>query len=347
MKQCYFLGANSQNGFVSLYGGFAAAPGDRLHVIKGGPGTGKSSFMRRIAAQAEKLGLDAQLVLCSGDPASLDGVYLPALRQGWVDGTAPHTLDPAVFGASGDYVNLGRFCRLPLAAADAAEALRLNTAYKALYAQAYACLSAAASLRKGAHDALWRGELREHVEKRLSSLLRRRAPGGGSGRESRRFLSALSCDGVLRLGGEIAQLCPTVCTLEDGFDLAADALRFAAAESARLGFERILCPSPLAPEEPEALLLPDAGLALLRGDWSLEGARRIRLDALVSPEERRALRLPLRRCRQLAQSALDEGLDRLRRAKALHDELEAVYRPYMDFDALSDFCERELARIFA
>ena len=33
--------------------------------------------------------------------------------------------------------------------------------------------------------------------------------------------------------------------------------------------------------------------------------------------------------------------------KALHDELEAVYRPYMDFAALTDFTEAEIARIFA
>ena len=191
MKHSYFLGANSRRGFASLYGGFAAAPGDRLHVIKGGPGTGKSGFMRRIAAAAEKRGLDAELVLCSGDPDSLDGVYLPALRQGWVDGTAPHICEPPVFGAFGDYVNLGRFCRLPLSETDAAETLRLNAAYRALYTQAYACLAAAASLRCGALPELWQGELRERAERRLAALLRRHSGPGGEGRESRRFLSAL------------------------------------------------------------------------------------------------------------------------------------------------------------
>lgn len=50
MGEQYFLGANSRAGFQSLYRYFAAAEGEGLHVIKGGPGTGKSSFMRRIAA---------------------------------------------------------------------------------------------------------------------------------------------------------------------------------------------------------------------------------------------------------------------------------------------------------
>ena len=122
----YFLGANSEDGFASLYGGFAAAGDDRLHIIKGGPGTGKSGFMKRIGAAAEKAGLDVEYVLCSGDPDSLDGVYIPELRQAWVDGTAPHVGEPRCFGADADYVNLGQFCRLPLKPADRQEVFRLE-----------------------------------------------------------------------------------------------------------------------------------------------------------------------------------------------------------------------------
>ena len=39
---------------------------------------------------AEKKGLEVEYILCSGDPDSLDGVYIPALRLGYADGTAPH-----------------------------------------------------------------------------------------------------------------------------------------------------------------------------------------------------------------------------------------------------------------
>lgn len=40
----WFLGANSGNGFSSLYEGFCRGDGDFLRVIKGGPGCGKSTF---------------------------------------------------------------------------------------------------------------------------------------------------------------------------------------------------------------------------------------------------------------------------------------------------------------
>ena len=54
----YFLGGNTVRGFVSFYSGFCRGPEDFLWVIKGGPGCGKSSFMKTIGRAAEEKGLD-------------------------------------------------------------------------------------------------------------------------------------------------------------------------------------------------------------------------------------------------------------------------------------------------
>lgn len=96
--------------------------------------------MRKIGLAAEKQGLDVEYVLCSGDPDSLDGVYIPALKTAWVDGTVPHVTEPVCFGVDSDYVNLGRFCRLPFSPEEKEEIQRINTSYKLLYARAYGYL---------------------------------------------------------------------------------------------------------------------------------------------------------------------------------------------------------------
>ena len=150
MNQTYFLGANCGKGFVSLYDGFPPEKITFLHILKGGPGTGKSGFMRRIGEAAEGRGYDVHYVLCSGDPDSLDGVYIPALHQAWVDGTAPHVVEPRHFGADSDYINLGDFVRLPMTERDREEVQRLTAEYRALYAEAYEKLRQAKEL----HDAL-------------------------------------------------------------------------------------------------------------------------------------------------------------------------------------------------
>ena len=50
----YFLGANTAKGFFSVYEDFCKPDsGNFLYVIKGGPGCGKSSFMKKIGKAAE------------------------------------------------------------------------------------------------------------------------------------------------------------------------------------------------------------------------------------------------------------------------------------------------------
>jgi len=90
-----FLGANTYDGFQSLYEPFVASPRiDRLFILKGGAGCGKSTFMKTIAGAAEQTGLSVERILCSGDPGSLDGIFIPSLRLAYVDGTAPHAAVP-------------------------------------------------------------------------------------------------------------------------------------------------------------------------------------------------------------------------------------------------------------
>ena len=89
----YFLGANAPTGFYSLYDHLIPPERARaVYILKGGPGCGKSTLMRKIGAWAEEAGLDTEYILCSGDPDSLDAVILPTLAVAIVDGTAPHVV---------------------------------------------------------------------------------------------------------------------------------------------------------------------------------------------------------------------------------------------------------------
>ena len=93
----YFLGGNTPSGFYSLYHQLSDPARMRaLYIIKSGPGSGKSTLMRRVERHAQAMGLDTEEVLCSGDPDSLDAVLLPQLGAAVVDGTAPQGAVPEV-----------------------------------------------------------------------------------------------------------------------------------------------------------------------------------------------------------------------------------------------------------
>lgn len=103
-----FPGAMGPDGFISCFDQLLPEQDIRRKLIlKGGPGVGKSTFMRRLHAALCSSGETATLYFCSGDPDSLDAVSIPHAGLLMVDGTAPHIVDPQFPGARDTLINLG------------------------------------------------------------------------------------------------------------------------------------------------------------------------------------------------------------------------------------------------
>lgn len=341
----FFLGANSAGGFASLYGGFTDPDSDTLYILKGGPGCGKSTMMKKIAAAAENAGLDTERIYCSGDPGSLDGVRIPAKRTAYVDGTSPHVVEPAFAGSQGVYVNLGAFYDREALAVRRDDIARLTLAYKAQYARAFKYLAGAAALFDV--PALPEGAV-PAAKRRAKSLLRRElrdAPASPLP-SSRRFLSAWSCEGRLTLWDTVAALCPRVWVLDNDLGLGEAVVGEAAAECGRLGYGAIECMNPLFPERIEHLLVPSAGFALVTqasgSPCPLTPHRHLRLDAIPDKDALPALKAALRHSRRLRSPLLSEALDALKAAKELHDELESLYIPNTDFSGVDKLTARHI-----
>jgi hypothetical protein len=102
----FYFGANTAKGFVSLYDKMAQNDKiKKMFVIKGGPGTGKSSLLRKIGEEfSEKYNIEYGF--CSSDPDSLDVVNIQDLGVCIVDGTPPHPVEPRFPGALESIVDL-------------------------------------------------------------------------------------------------------------------------------------------------------------------------------------------------------------------------------------------------
>jgi len=88
-----FFGAATPNGAVDYIQNLTAAI-EKRYFIKGRPGSGKSTMLKKIAAEAEKRGYDVEVYHCGFDPNSLDMVMIPERSVAIFDSTAPHEYFP-------------------------------------------------------------------------------------------------------------------------------------------------------------------------------------------------------------------------------------------------------------
>ncbi|MBQ4601314.1 MAG: hypothetical protein IJB24_00505 [Clostridia bacterium] len=141
----FFASANSGRGFINYYGDIFKGL-KKHYIIKGGPGTGKSSLMKAIATKAETKGMKVERFYCSSDPESLDGIIISDISVGITDGTAPHTADPKCPGVTDEIIDLGSFWDKSILA-DSKDIIIESVNKKAkLYRDVYSYLNAALTL---------------------------------------------------------------------------------------------------------------------------------------------------------------------------------------------------------
>ena len=147
-KYTYFGAANGFSGFRSNFGKiFSPYVNDKLFIIKGGPGTGKSTLMRRIYERYSEA-YDVTTVLCSSDPKSLDGLLIKNGKYtvGVVDGTAPHVVEPLYPGSVEEIINLGDSFDCKALTAAKSEIVELSERKKEHYKRAYDSLKIAGDI---------------------------------------------------------------------------------------------------------------------------------------------------------------------------------------------------------
>lgn len=162
----FFAAANSKNGFISYFDDiFGNNDIEKLYILGGGPGSGKSTMMKRIAKTSEKYGYTTEHIHCSSSPFSLDGVIIREKKTAVIDGTAPHTYFPSAAGVREICVDLGKAWDTEALYSRKDEIYRLNNAKKKQYKKAYIYLRAANLIDCEAREAVKHCILEEKLNK--------------------------------------------------------------------------------------------------------------------------------------------------------------------------------------
>lgn len=337
----YYLGANSYYGFRSLYDKFVTED-DTLFIIKGSPGSGKSTFMKKIAQALISEGAETEIIHCSGDPDSLDGVYFPQLHIAYVDGTAPHVIEPVLAGVTANYLNFGDAIDMEGLRKCAGVIHEYSSLYKAQYVKAYNALNAARCVIDGVGNEI-SDDTREVVIKRAMTLCKSIIDTkNGIGNVKKRFIDGLTCRGWEHRYDTVSALTDTVYIVDTASGLNRLFIDTVSDYAVSHGQSVILCCDTLSPQDTAHLIIPDASAAIISrysDDLPQWNARAVRLDAIqqnISDDTAERLK----RRHRMHNELIDEGQRYLEKAKSYHDRLESIYRPYIDFSVLDRLYEK-------
>ena len=173
-SRTYFAASNSFDGFKSNFDGvFSPLKLKKLFILKGGPGTGKSTLMREVAKNFDGV-LTVTNILCSSDTASLDGVLLE--RDGTIvaiaDGTAPHVIEPRFPGAVEEIVNLGDGFDYGALMRASTQIIELSEKKSEAYKKAYSALKSAGNIYKSICDCFANNGVYKEAERLAKSITR-------------------------------------------------------------------------------------------------------------------------------------------------------------------------------
>jgi len=343
-----FPGGNTCNGFHSFYEFIVPNQARLKLVLKGGPGVGKSTLMKKLGEEFIDLGYRVEFHWCSSDNESLDAIALPDYDIAVVDGTAPHVVDPRFPGAVDEIVNLGDFWDKEHLQGNREEIIAATSLNGRYFALAYNRLREAkviydewASYYEEALDKRAWQELANHLIKKLVNAAEK--PSKPLARRPCRhlFAAAITPNGVVN---NITSLVNTDCRTYllkgspgTGTDKLLAVLK-TVGECTGLAHE--CYHHPFVPDRIQALIFPEIRMAvvdetpwLTRAELFWPDHRDIRtmhLDEIVELSLLSPFQADIADCQERFASCLATAVNHLKQAKTVHDQLESYYTPAMN-----------------
>ncbi len=354
-----FPGGNTARGFHSFYNQIIDQDAAHLFILKGGPGVGKSTFMRKIAETLLERGYDLEFHCCSSDNSSLDGICVPALGVAMLDGTAPHVVDPQNPGAFDAIINLGDHWNEQGIRGHKKEILALNKEVGRLFKRAYSYLRAAKLFldevesyynESGAFNLSAFNRL---VINLTHEIFAEQPVMNGCPRIRHLFATAITPDGsVSHLDTVTSSLSKRyIIEGDDGTGKTTLVSRLMEAAMAR-GYQVTAFHCALSPDHIDHLIIHDLDLAVIN---SIEPhVYRPRADdhvvdtmTCVDPVINEAYLAEKGAARGMYRQCMEQAIAFIGRAKRVHDEMEGYYIPFMDFEAINTRREKTLSKILA
>ncbi len=354
-EEKYFAASNSSVGFCSYYKdvfSYGVGGVDILYVVVGGPGTGKSRFMRNVADVAEKKGFGVKYYYCSSDQSSLDGVILDLgehCKIGVIDGTAPHTYVAQLPGAVERTVDLGAFWNAEELSKYKKTLERLNGQKSAAFRSAYSYLAAYGSVMENVERISRKVLLADKMKKNAQRYIKT-IPSGNGYRVRPALVSSVGMNGAVRFD-TFERKAKELYILSDYCDTAHIMVGELLSLVREKGQAVTVAYDPVLPSRVEGFFIEGTKTAFIIGDYgSFTSAvdsrtvKNINMHRFVDCNKYASLKPYMLMANRHAHSLMDSALKCFADIARSHFAIEEIYIGNMDFTLkerfTSDFCDR-------
>ena len=352
MKFKTFCAANSGDGFISFFDTLLDEKNKSIYYLKGGPGCGKSTLMKQIAEKAD----NAELIYCSGDPSSLDGVVLPDENAVIIDATAPHSHEPRYPGVGGNLMDLG--IGWDPQKMNKERIIELSERKKKLYDECYALLKSAKSIHNGVFGALAQNASLHKIHLLGDKILRQNGLWEQKKQApivQKRFISAISPDGLITETDPVLKCGKNVILIEDRWMISHTLLSHIHRSLCERGIDHLCSYHPLLGKAfTHHIVIPEARISIVTKDAVFDTQipeeniiRRISIQNAISKEYLAENKNKFSFIKKLEKELLLLAVERLNEARSIHMKIEAEYAAGTDFNATAVIKEKLISKLFS
>ncbi len=353
IKEIYFLGSMTQNGFVTHFSKDVEDSEFTTYILKGGAGCGKSSLMKKVAKAFEGDD-DIAYFYCSSDPLSLDAIKLKKHKAIVLDGTSPHVFDPVYPGVCQKIINLGQCWDEDKLKENRDEIILTTDENKKLHQRARRYITAISHLNgdiaKISEDMILKEKLEAFIKRFAKKNFKR--CGDKEGDIFYRQLSALTNEGY-KTQFDTIKGCERIFSLTD--DMFSGSDRFIKGLSQTLaswGIDCIISPCALVNGgNYEHMLVPQYKTAFVTNSFLNKLRPRYNDTGIINfmrfydkntfLQKRQRINFSKKAVSEL----VDETHSTLIKAKSVHDDIERYYIDAMDFDKVNAIADKIINEI--
>lgn len=354
----YYGGGNTSIGYFSLFNQLVKSL-KHVYLLKGGPGTGKSSFIKQIGSVLEGRGFAIDYLSNPTDKDCLDGLIVPALKLGMFAASAPQNIEPIYPGIIGKVIDLMEFSDLEKLQNYSNEIIRYTDEINDQYETAYEKFAKGVSIHKDKEE-IYLSSMDFNMANKVTEQLIQTIFSNETEKPVEQvvrnlFFGASTSEGVLNYIENITQDINKRYIIKGRSGSGkSTVMRKIGHHAQKLGYSVDYFPCGLDPHSLDMVVIQPLNVTILDGtaphviDPSRDNDEVVDMFELcMNPQVEKDNADKLNDLDKIYKGIMKEGLWHLQLAKRLNDVLEEFYQKSMDFEQVDRKREEVLQEILA